>query len=112
MRLEPNPKPDGRGEGPFAELQDGRMVCMPCAQVRPPQPFTTAFDLIESDWIGLDWIGLDWVGLEWSGVSIFDWVGLDNFAVSISLVRHAHVILCTSYTKHHVVMHRMPYQLR
>ncbi|CAM9111070.1 unnamed protein product [Ascophyllum nodosum] len=32
MRLEPNAKPGGGGEGPFAQLQDGRMVCITCAK--------------------------------------------------------------------------------
>lgn len=33
MRLEPGPIPGGGGEGAFAELSDGRMLCMSCAQV-------------------------------------------------------------------------------
>lgn len=33
MRLEPMSAPGGSGEGPFAELSDGRMLCMACAQV-------------------------------------------------------------------------------
>lgn len=33
MRLEPMAKRGDNGEGPFAELQDGRMVCMTCAKV-------------------------------------------------------------------------------
>lgn len=33
MRLEPMSVPGGGGEGPFAELSDGRMVCIACAQV-------------------------------------------------------------------------------